>query len=59
MHRRGERIEERIGDIVIHDDAEGGKVVIHFAEPLGQRERRWLKICGFFGRGDGAYLYRL
>ena len=49
---------ERIEDIVIHDDAEGGKVVIHFAAPLEQRERRWLKICGFFGRGDGATFWR-
>jgi len=49
---------ERIGDIVIHDDAEGGKVVIRFAEPLEQRERRWLKICGFFGCGDGATFWR-
>ena len=49
---------ERIGDIVIHDDAEGGKVVIHFAEPLEQRERRWLKICGLVGRGDGATFWR-
>lgn len=44
---------ERIGDIVIHDDAGDGRVVIHFAAPLDARERRWLKICGFSGRGDG------
>ena len=29
-------------------------VVIHFSEPLEQGERRWLKICRLFGRGDGA-----
>ncbi len=49
---------ERIDDIVIHDDAESGKVVIHFAQPLQARERRWLKICGFFGRGDCATFWR-
>lgn len=49
---------ERIADIVIHDDAESGKVVIQFAEPLETRERRWLKICGFSGRGDGATYWR-
>ena len=45
---------ERIEEIVIHDDAGGGKVVIHFAAPLDGRNRRWMRICGFTGCGDGA-----
>ena len=49
---------ERIEDIVIHDDAESGKVVIHFAEMLDGRNRRWLRICGFSGSGDGVTYWR-
>ena len=49
---------ERIGDVVLHDDAGRGKVVIHFAGLLDLRERRWLRICGFSGCGDGATYWR-
>ena len=34
------------------------KVVIHFAEPLDHRNRRWLRICGFSGCGDGVTYWR-
>ena len=51
-------LRERIEDIVIHDDADSGKVVIHFAEPLDHRNRRWLRICGFCGSGDGVTYWR-
>ena len=27
-------------------------------QPIEARERRWLKICGFNGRGDGATYWR-
>lgn len=45
-------------DIVIHDDAERGKVVIHFPAAIDQRTRRWVKMCGFNGSGDGATFWR-
>jgi len=46
------------GDIVIHDDAERGKVVIQFPKPASQETRRWVQMCGFFGSGDGATFWR-
>jgi len=46
------------GDIVIHDDAERGKVVIQFPTPASQETRRWVQMCGFFGSGDGATFWR-
>ena len=46
------------GDIVIHDDAERGKVVIQFPKPADQSTRRWVQMCGFFGSGDGATFWR-
>ncbi len=45
-------------DIVIHDDAERGKVVIQFPQPADQRTRRWVQMCGFFGSGHGATFWR-
>jgi hypothetical protein len=41
-------------DIVIHDDAEQGKVVVQFPERVDERTRRVLKIYGFCGSGHGA-----
>ena len=46
------------GDIVIHDDAGRGKVVIQFPRPASQETRRWVQMCGFFGSGDGATFWR-
>lgn len=52
-------LRERHGDIVIHDDAERGKVVVQFPERVDERTRRVLKIYGFNGSGDGATYWRL
>jgi hypothetical protein len=49
---------ERIDEIVIHDDAGTGRVIIHFAEPLDARNRRWMRICGFNGSGDQMTYWR-
>jgi hypothetical protein len=49
---------ERVEEIVIHDDAESGKVIIHFAEPLDARNRRWMRICGFSRSGDQMTYWR-
>lgn len=49
---------ETHGDILILDDADRGKVVVHFAEPVDRNTRRWLQICGFSGCGDGASFWR-
>ncbi len=51
-------LRERHGDIVIHDDAERGKVVVQFPERVDERTRRVLKIYGFCGSGDGATYWR-
>jgi hypothetical protein len=51
-------LRERHGDIVIHDDAERGKVVIQFPERVDERTRRVMKIYGFCGSGDGATYWR-
>lgn len=51
-------LRERHGDIVIHDDAERGKVVVQFPERVDERTRRVLKIYGFSGSGDGATYWR-
>ena len=51
-------LRERHGDIVIHDDAERGKVVVQFPERIDERTRRVLKIYGFSGSGDGATYWR-
>ena len=45
-------------DIVIHDDAERGKVVVQFPERVDERTRRVLRIYGFCGSGDGATYWR-
>lgn len=44
--------------IVIHDDADRGKVLIQFTAPVDRGTRRWLKMCGFCGSGDGATYWR-
>lgn len=44
--------------IVIHDDADLGKVLIQFATPVDRGTRRWLQMCGFCGSGDGATYWR-
>ena len=51
-------LRERREDIVIHDDAERGKVVVQFPERVDERTRRVLKIYGFCGSGDGATYWR-
>jgi hypothetical protein len=51
-------LRERHGDIVIHDDAERGKVVVQFPARVDERTRRVLKIYGFNGSGDGATYWR-
>ena len=51
-------VRERHKDIVIHDDAERGKVVVQFPERVDERTRRMLKIYGFCGSGDGATYWR-
>ena len=51
-------LRERHGDIVIHDDAERGKVVVQFPERVDERTRRVLRIYGFSGSGDGATYWR-
>ncbi len=51
-------LRERREDIVIHDDAERGKVVVQFPERVDERTRRVLKIYGFSGSGDGATYWR-
>ena len=45
-------LRERHDDIVIHDDAERGKVIVQFIEHVDERTRRVLKIYGFSGSGD-------
>ncbi|MEQ1862775.1 MAG: hypothetical protein ABMA13_22875 [Chthoniobacteraceae bacterium] len=49
---------EMFEDIVLTDDADRGKVVIYFPKRPTERTRRWLKICGFMGGGDGATYWR-
>jgi hypothetical protein len=49
---------EVIGDILVLDDADRGKVILHFPTPISQRERRWLQICGFISGGDGMTYWR-
>ena len=51
-------LRERHEDIVIHDDAERGKVVVQFPERVDERTRRVMKIYGFCGSGDGATYWR-
>jgi hypothetical protein len=51
-------LRERHGDMVIHDDAERGKVVVQFPGRVDERTRRVLKIYGFCGSGDGATYWR-
>ena len=51
-------LRERHGGIVIHDDAERGKVVVQFPDRVDERTRRGLKIYGFSGSGDGAAYWR-
>lgn len=46
------------GGIVIHDDAERHKVLIQLPTPADAGTRRWLKMCGFCGSGDGATYWR-
>ena len=48
---------ERLGEIVIEDSAERGRVLITFPARPEQRTRRWLQICGFFSGGDGGVTY--
>ncbi len=50
---------ERHGAVVIVDDAEQGKVVLQFPAPLSSQLKRWVKICGFTGCGDGATFWRM
>lgn len=45
-------------DIVIHDDADAGRVRIQFPTFIDARTKRWLRICGFMGSGDGATFWR-
>jgi hypothetical protein len=46
------------GGIVIHDDADRGKVLIQFPRATDADTRRWLKMCGFSGSGDSATYWR-
>jgi len=50
---------ERHGSVVIVDDAERGKVVLQFPKPLSVQLKRWVRICGFTGCGDGATFWRM
>ena len=50
---------ERHGDVLIVDDAERGKVIIHFPEPHSGQALRWTKVCGFTSTGDGATFWRV
>ena len=49
---------ERHGSVVIVDDPERGKVVMQFPHPVPAQIRRWVRICGFTGSGDGATFWR-
>ena len=49
---------ERHGSVVIVDDAGRGKVVLQFPKPLPAQLKRWVRICGFTGCGDGATFWR-
>ena len=49
---------ERHGSVVIVDDPERGKVVVQFPRPVPAQIRRWVRICGFTGSGDGATFWR-
>ena len=51
-------LRERHGDIVIHDDAARGKVIVEFPDRVDERTRRVLRIYGFCGSGDGATFWR-
>ena len=51
-------VRERHEEIVIHDDAARGKVVVEFPERVDERTRRVLRIYGFCGSGDGATYWR-
>lgn len=44
--------------IVIHDDADRSKVLIQLSTAADAGTRRWLKMCGFSGSGDGATYWR-
>ncbi|MEQ1862244.1 MAG: hypothetical protein ABMA13_20190 [Chthoniobacteraceae bacterium] len=49
---------ERHGDIVIEDSPERGRVIVQFHARPDLRERRLMKMCGFFGGDDGTYWRR-
>ena len=49
---------ETHGDILILDDADRGKVVVHFSKAVDRGTRRWMQMCGFHGSGDGATFWR-
>jgi hypothetical protein len=49
---------ERHGDITIEDSAERGRVIVQFAAFPAPRERRLMRMCGFFGGGDGITYWR-
>jgi hypothetical protein len=49
---------ERHGEITIEDNAERGRVIVQFATPPDYRERRLMRMCGFFGGGDGITYWR-
>lgn len=49
---------ERHGELAIEDNAERGRVIVQFAAPPDYRERRLMRMCGFFGGGDGITYWR-
>jgi hypothetical protein len=51
-------VSERHGDIVIVDDADAGRVRIQFAERPEARERRLIRMAGFYSGGDGVTYWR-
>ncbi len=51
-------VSERHGDIVIVDDADAGRVRIQFAERPETRERRLIRMAGFYSGGDGVTYWR-
>ncbi len=51
-------VSERHGDIVIVDDADAARVRIQFAERPEARERRLIRMAGFYSGGDGVTYWR-
>jgi hypothetical protein len=55
---RSPGLRERHGDVVIEDSPTRGRVLIQFAKIPDRDTRRLVRMCGFFGGGDGITWWR-